>query len=659
MLSQNALYYGKEDLLPEQIRLRAGPLSLIYEQGDLRYIKLGDREVLRRVYVAIRDHNWVTILPGFTNVQMEIADDSFHIVYDVENKQGAIDFAWKGAIMGDPLGTITFTMDGLARSTFMRNRIGFCILHPAACAGAACIVEHVNGRLEQAQLPTFIVADQPVQPFGEMQALAHEVVPGAWAKLRFSGDIFEMEDQRNWTVASYKTFCTPLRLPYPVEVKRGARITQSVTLVIEDKRPAISFQGMEPPQSGASSLTFTLDTSASPKPVPLLGLGVASHGQPLSALELARLKALHLHHLRVDLLLSDPGFIARLRLASAEASALGVPLEGALLLSDDAGEELQHLVEVLNQIRPEVTLWLIYPVKELFQGGSRTREVVALARKRLIHYNPESRFGAGTNTDFIFMQRTPPPVELLDVISFAVNPQVHAFDNASLVETLEAQAALVATARRRAVSLPVIVSPVTLKPRFNPYATGPLPGSPPGQLPPQVDVRQMSLFGAGWTAGSLKRLAESGVVQATYYETTGWRGVMETESGSSLPGVFRSLPGCVFPIYHVFADLGEYAGGQVIPTLSSDSLRVDGLALKSNGRTRLILANYTPDRQHILLKGVARQARVKSLDENSAAGALCTPEAFRSRPGQPVQAPHGSLELDLLTFAVVTIDAEE
>ncbi len=57
MLSQNALYYGKEDLLPEQIRLRAGPLSLIYEQGDLRYIKLGDREVLRWVYVAIRDHN--------------------------------------------------------------------------------------------------------------------------------------------------------------------------------------------------------------------------------------------------------------------------------------------------------------------------------------------------------------------------------------------------------------------------------------------------------------------------------------------------------------------------------------------------------------------------------------------------------------------------
>ena len=38
MLPQNVLYYGKEDPLPEQKELRAGPLSLIYEAGDLRYV---------------------------------------------------------------------------------------------------------------------------------------------------------------------------------------------------------------------------------------------------------------------------------------------------------------------------------------------------------------------------------------------------------------------------------------------------------------------------------------------------------------------------------------------------------------------------------------------------------------------------------------------
>ncbi len=72
----------------------------------------------------------------------------------------------------------------------------------------------------------------------------------------------------------------------------------------------------------------------------------------------------------------------------------------------------------------------------------------------------------------------------------------------------------------------------------------------PGELPPQVDVRQMSLFGACWTAGSFKYLAEAGTQSITFYETTGWRGVMETEAGSPLPELFRSLPGTVFPMYH-------------------------------------------------------------------------------------------------------------
>jgi hypothetical protein len=34
MLPTNALYYGKDEP-PQQIALRAGPLSLVYENGDL------------------------------------------------------------------------------------------------------------------------------------------------------------------------------------------------------------------------------------------------------------------------------------------------------------------------------------------------------------------------------------------------------------------------------------------------------------------------------------------------------------------------------------------------------------------------------------------------------------------------------------------------
>ena len=41
-LPKKVQYYGKDEPLPEQIVLQAGPLNLFYEAGDLSYIILGD-----------------------------------------------------------------------------------------------------------------------------------------------------------------------------------------------------------------------------------------------------------------------------------------------------------------------------------------------------------------------------------------------------------------------------------------------------------------------------------------------------------------------------------------------------------------------------------------------------------------------------------------
>ena len=72
--------------------MRAGPLALDYEAGDLRYVRFGEREVLRRVYVAVRDRNWDTVPGRQTPVVTEIGADSFRIVYDMEHRQGEIGF---------------------------------------------------------------------------------------------------------------------------------------------------------------------------------------------------------------------------------------------------------------------------------------------------------------------------------------------------------------------------------------------------------------------------------------------------------------------------------------------------------------------------------------------------------------------------------------
>src|SRR3954447_16748040 len=238
MLPPNILRWGSEADQPESLALRASPLTLRYEEGGLRYIRLGDREVLRRVYVAVRDHTWGTILPTLSDVQVERGDDHFRISFLAEHREGSIDFAWRGTISGDVTGALDFAMDGLARSTFLRNRIGFCILHPPdPCAGAPCVVEHDDGTRTEGVFPLLIAPDQP---FVEMRAIAHEVRPGVWAEVRFAGDIFEMEDQRNWTDDSYKTYCTPLRLPFPVEVAAGTPVVQAVSLRLHGATPTSS-----------------------------------------------------------------------------------------------------------------------------------------------------------------------------------------------------------------------------------------------------------------------------------------------------------------------------------------------------------------------------------------------------------------------------------
>lgn len=654
MLPKNVLYNGKDEPLPEQVALQAGPLSLVYEDGDVRYIKLGDKEILRRVYVAIRDRNWGTVLPVISNVQMDIADTSFRISYEVENKEGDIDFFWKGIITGDSDGTITFTMDGIARSTFLRCRVGFCILHPMELAGTTCNIEHVDGTVEENDFPEHIAPQfvidgevKPVQPFNEMKAMSYQVAPDLQAEIRFTGDIFEMEDQRNWTDASYKTYCTPLRLPFPVEVKEGTKVAQSVRVTLRGDIPEV--------QTETAEKGLTVSVGATPVgSLPRIGLGVASHGQSLSQKELERLKALHLSHLRVDLQLSQADYEARLRQATQEANDLGIPLEVGVTVSDAAADELKALAAVLDRIKPPVWAWLIF-----HEGTTYTSEEwIKLAREHLAGYDPSAKLGSGTNAFFTELNRGRPRFDLLDLVCYSLNPQVHAFDNLSLVETLAAQASTVESTRQFCEGLPIAVSPVTLKMRFNPNATGPEPEPGPGELPSAVDVRQMSLFGAVWTAGSLKYVAESGPHSVTYYETTGWRGVMETEAGSPVPEKFRSIPGAVFPLYHVLADVGEFAGGQVIPTTSSDALKVEGLALRKNGKSRVLLANLSPEVQKVKVQGLNQEVRMRYLDETNAETAMSSPEGFRAGEddAEVQKTTEGTVELNLLPYSVARID---
>ena len=186
------------------------------------------------------------------------------------------------------------------------------------------------------------------------------------------------------------------------------------------------------------------------------------------------------------------------------------------------------------------------------------------------------------------------------------------------MENLDAQAETVRSARAIAGEGQVAVSPITLRRRVNFHAAGDPPPTPPGELPDAVDVRQSSLFGAAWTAGSLKYVAESGASSVTYYESTGWLGVVERTTGGELPERFRSNAGEVFPLYHPLADAIEWSGGEVLACDSSDRLAVVGLAARTGGVSRLLVANLTPSPQDVVVDGLDGEVGLRRLNEATA-----------------------------------------
>jgi hypothetical protein len=202
------------------LTLTAGPLTAEYDSGSLRYIRFAGSEVLRRVLVAVRDSSWHTIPATLSKETIVQNADSFRISFTANHEIG---FVWDGSIEGDRDGTIRFAMSGKATRTFWRNRIGICVLHPIAeCAGHDCIVEHSDGTGETSHFPTLI---SPHQPFLDIRALRYGPL-----RIEMAGDVFETEDQRNWTDASFKTYSTPLSIPIPVEIHAGDEVVQSVSI---------------------------------------------------------------------------------------------------------------------------------------------------------------------------------------------------------------------------------------------------------------------------------------------------------------------------------------------------------------------------------------------------------------------------------------------
>lgn len=617
------------------------------ESGMLRYICYDGRELLRGIYIAVRDPNWGTVTPAISNLIISNGDAAApaSISFEASCIEGDIDFAYRAYVRFAKTGELVCSMKGIARSRFLKNRIGFCILHPLrGNRGRACKVVHADGQEAEGHFPSLIA---PHQPFKSLSGLRwhDEYIE---ASLEFEGDKFEMEDQRNWTDASYKTYCTPLNLPFPVQVEEGDVVEQHIRL------SAIRYGdgAYDESSTTVAAKRDEVEGVAIRPGLPKLGLVFAYDAPYPNADQVRQLQRLRLGHLRVDLKMASQDWRSRLELATQLAGELDTELCVAVTLSQSELCQLEALRAECQTLQTSVTQWLIFHEDEKATSARWIRH----AREHLADLNSQSLFAGGTDAYFAELNRVRPDVSPLDALSYSINPQVHASDSLSIIETLEAQSDTVRTAESFAGDRPIWISPLTLRPRFNPNATAAEPPTPKGELPAQVDPRQRDLFAAGWTLASVAELASAGAASVTLYETTGWKGVIERADGSLLSDRFPSQPGELFPVYFVLQAIGEVTEPEVeVCRCGIDNTQL-ALHLHNERHSRWLVTNLSTDTSMVRVadfvgaeRSTCRMIRVSQLFRNQAVSDGLMDTALRLDSG----------ELELSPLDVALIDLEQ
>ncbi len=605
---------GTEAADPKARTLRAGALSAEFGNGALRYIRVNDVEVLRAIAFLVRDGNWGTFSPEISNLKIRQGRDSFAVSYDARCADAKRGVSYDAEIVATSDGALRFSARAVPDTDFLTNRTGFVVLHPLkGVAGFPVDVEHVDGKREKSKFPTLI---NPAQPFYAIRSLRHKVMPGLSATCRMEGDTFEMEDHRNWTDASFKTYVRPLAEPWPYTLPAGVEFKQQVSLTFTGKLPR--------PKKTAAGRRIDIDVGRAGGPLPQIGVAIPSQ-EASASLEVAPLiKAANPRHLvcQVDGRDSDIAKPLEHYRRLGEATGAKIVLEILLAGKESPEAELGRvaaaakecgLVPAAIAVSPAVDLKAVLP-------GSKGPDAPALADiyRAARGAFPGVALGGGMFSFFTELNRKRPPIELLDFVTHTTSPIVHAADDVSVMETLQALPYVIKSAKAIIGDKPYRVGPSAIPARQNPYgaASAPNPDNDRVCLA-KMDPRQRGLFGAAWTLGYIASFTRGGLEAITMGAATGPAGMIYRRTDYAQP-YFDDLSGpSLYPLYHLMADLGAASGRRLIASKSGDDGTVATLAYHGAAGPILWIANLTAKNAAVRIRGFAGRAKLAMLDEGS------------------------------------------
>lgn len=633
--------YGTEEPPAQERLVTAGSLSVLFDGANLRDIRMHGEEVIRAISFVVRDKDWATLIPEISDLVVEENDDSFQIGYRARVASKGETFDYEVAIEGSATGVLTYSGLGQTATGLLTNRTGFVVLHPIeGVSGSPATITHTNGEKVETRFPVEI---DPVQPMMDLREIAHRTPGGQEVRCLMEGDAFEMEDQRNWTDASYKTYVRPLALPWPYRIRPGEVLEQKITLTVKGAAEAPS------PQEDAA-VTLTLDEADGT--VPPLGVGHQPEDAGAALHHAETLRQLGLAHVICHY---DPrrghDFETLARQVEAVIAMGAQPwLEAVVEHVDDEGaaREIEALGKVAAELgNPFVTV-LVSPAPDLkctlpgsvWPPAPDAAKLYAATRSAF----PGARIGGGMFSFFTELNRKRPPTEALDLITFTTAAIFHAGDDRSLMETLECLPHIVRTVPTIAKGLPYSVGPSAIGLRDNPYGEAPVAN--PGNIRQAVnfnDPRQRGIMGAAWNLGYFAAFAEGGAEAIALGGAVGPFGVLSVPT--PFPQTWFEGKGEFYPVWHIVRGLAKMRGCPIRPLRPSVAGAVRGFAAVTRNGTEIWLCNPSPN---------ALELR---LPDGFTFGATLDASTFVAASGQPDLLDHltpvETQTLSLDAYAVV------
>ncbi len=457
---------------------------------------------------------------------------------------------------------------------FETNRLGLVVLHPHTEVGRLLRVTHGDGTVESVTLPEHVSPHQPVRDIRKLQWDRD----GLRVQASLHGCWFEMEDQRNWTDASFKTYSHSLDDPFPFSVSAGKAIEQEVIVEVEKLVSRVPIPGVAAANEQPWAGTFpALSTSASGR----------EERHPTSGLPR------DLESLLVECDTTDGSWRESLANDIRAASDALLPVDLRVIAEDP-----QLVLEALEAV----------PAGALLRAGAYDAATHVTERalwRALLSAAPEGCARvAGSRAHYAELnrtcERTADVVAHSDGVTFSVTPQMHARETRHILSSMQGQDAVARDARQ--LHPRVIVGPITLRPRFNAVATDARRRYVPADQ--RRDPRHGTPFAAAWAAASVITLAASGVSLVSLFTASE---LVDADGRLTAEG-------------DVISRLTAWSGAPILPMPVHRDRGVAAVVIGAANRPVLLAANPT-DRRLKLTSMHAGRERVFQLEPHDVCSA--------------------------------------